>query len=79
MLIPLTRLIGRGEILGPVVDLRLSLGESPRLHRRLGYVSSSSSASAFYRFDDSMEGIAIGLVNITDELHCVQLGLLNIV
>lgn len=37
------------------------------------------SVSAYNRFDDQMEGLAIGLLNITEELHGVQLGVLNIV
>jgi hypothetical protein len=35
-------------------------------------------ASAYNRWDDDMQGLAIGLLNITDELKGVQLGLLNI-
>ena len=43
-----------------------------------GYEMHGLSVSAYNRFDDSMEGLAIGLLNITHELHGVQLGLLNI-
>jgi hypothetical protein len=34
--------------------------------------------SAYNKWDDDMQGLAIGLLNITDELKGVQLGLLNI-
>jgi hypothetical protein len=33
---------------------------------------------AWNRWDSRMDGLAIGLINITDELRGVQLGLLNI-
>ena len=44
-----------------------------------GEIMRGATVGAYNRFDESMTGLAIGLVNITDELHGVQLGLLNIV
>ena len=44
-----------------------------------GFEMRGVTVSAYNRWEDSMHGLAIGIVNITDELHGVQLGLINIV
>jgi len=44
-----------------------------------GEIMRGATLGAYNRFDESTTGLAIGLVNVTDELRGVQIGLLNIV
>lgn len=44
-----------------------------------GQVMQGVTVSVYNKWETSMEGLSIGLINITEELHGVQLGLLNVV
>ena len=73
-----------GELSGiHVAGLGLGAEETRALTVALGTtrgeVMRGATISAYNRWDTEMRGLAIGLVNVTDELHGVQIGLLNIV
>jgi hypothetical protein len=44
-----------------------------------GYEMTGFCASVYNKFEDRMQGVSIGIVNITSRLEGVQLGLVNIV